>query len=146
MSRRSCLNQYIKQKPELFLLKRQVVILPVSNLLIKQKGKVIKLEFQYTRRPTQPLLLVLTFRRQVQTMRSDIFLHLSECPLPRIVRKNVPNGLTDLKVSWLVLECADQGVDESWVFGEDVLWCELLLGLFWDWFVGGAHVNQGRIF
>lgn len=85
MSRRSGLNQYIKQKPELLLFKRQVVVLPVSNLLIKQKREVIKLEFQYTRRPTQTLLLVLTFRRQVQTMRSDIFLDLSECPLPRIV-------------------------------------------------------------
>jgi hypothetical protein len=116
MSSSSCLNQYIKQKPKLFFLKGKAVKLSVCDLFIKQKRKIIKLQFQDTSSSTKALLLILTFYRQVKAVRRDRFLYCFQGLFPLMIRLHVSNWLTDLKISSLILESANSSIYKFGVF------------------------------
>ena len=139
MSSCSCLNQDVKQEPEFFFLKGQTIELSIGNLFIKQKRKIIKLQFQDTGSSTKSLLLVLALHWQVQTMRRYRFLYRPQGLFPLMIRRHVPNRLTYFKITSLIFQGADDCIEKFGVFGLNLLRGHLLLGGFGDWLVRGAH-------
>lgn len=87
----------------------------INDFLIKQKSKILKLEFQSAWRSTKSLLLIFALDRKVETVRTNFF-EFIKFSLPLSISWEVWYGVWNFKVEILIFGVDNISMNESWMF------------------------------